>query len=82
MPLQVYCCSISGCGSVLVIRRIGPLNLLFLFLIVCAFGLTSSKRAVNYLTDLMDGADVGILGLRMSLNENKTKHIYIYYDGR
>lgn len=60
----------------LVIRRIGPLNLLFLFLIVCAFELTSLKRAVNYLTDLMDGADLGILGLRMSLNE------YIFYDGR
>lgn len=57
----------------LVIRRIGPLNLLFLFLIVCAFELISLKRAVNYLIDLMDGADQGILGLRMSLNE------YIYF---
>ena len=58
----------------LVIQRNRIPESLVSILIVCAFDLTSLRRTVNCVTDVMDknhfgGVDLGVLGLWMSLYE-------------
>ena len=58
----------------LVIQRNRIPESLVSILIVCAFELTSLRRTVNGVTDVMDknhfgGVDLGVLGLWMSLYE-------------